>query len=231
VKVVILCGGQGTRMREETEFRPKPLVEVGGRPILLHIMKSYAHHGFNEFVLCLGYRGNMIKEHFLNYEAMNNDFTLSLGNQHKIRYHGQHDEHGFTVTLADTGLESMTGKRVKAVQKYVDGDTFMLTYGDGVSDVDFKKVLAFHKQHGKLCTVTTVKPLSRFGVDLYVTLYSVEQKIWLGFVDGVIKSTNHVVRSFHIRATNTAAIMRIWRGIRRNIREGTPFSRVKSSEL
>jgi glucose-1-phosphate cytidylyltransferase len=164
LKVVILCGGQGTRMREETEFRPKPLLEVGGKPILLHIMKSYAHHGFNEFVLCLGYRGNMIKEHFLNYEAMNNDFTMWLGNKHKIQHHGQHDEDGFTVTLADTGVDSMTGKRVKAVQKYVDGDTFMLTYGDGVSDVDFKKLIAFHKKHGKLCTVTTVRPISRFGV-------------------------------------------------------------------
>ena len=111
MKVMILCGGQGTRLREETEFRPKPLVEVGGRPILLHIMKSYAHHGFNDFVLCLGYRGNMIKEHFLNYEAMNNDFTVSLGSKRVIEYHGAHDEGGFSVTLADTGLDSMTGKR------------------------------------------------------------------------------------------------------------------------
>jgi glucose-1-phosphate cytidylyltransferase len=164
VKVVILCGGQGTRMREETEFRPKPLVEVGGRPILLHIMKGYAHHGFNEFVLCLGYRGNMIKEYFLNYEPMNNDFTVSLGSKRQIEYHGAHDEGGFTVTLADTGVDSMTGARVKAIEKHVDGDTFMLTYGDGVSDVDVRKLLAFHKSHGKLATVTTVRPISRFGV-------------------------------------------------------------------
>jgi glucose-1-phosphate cytidylyltransferase len=151
-------------MREETEFRPKPLVEIGGRPILLHIMKSYAHHGFDDFVLCLGYRGQMIKEHFLNYEAMNNDFTVSLGSKRRIEYHGEHHEGGFTVTLADTGLDSMTGKRVKAIQKYVDGDTFMLTYGDGVSDVDLTNLLAFHRRHGKLATVTTVRPISRFGV-------------------------------------------------------------------
>ena len=106
VKVVILCGGLGTRLREETEFRPKPMVEIGGRPILWHIMKMYAHHGFREFVLCLGYRGNMIKEYFLNYEAMNNDFTICLGQRNQIRYHGQHAEQGFRVTLADTGQET-----------------------------------------------------------------------------------------------------------------------------
>jgi glucose-1-phosphate cytidylyltransferase len=164
VKVVILCGGQGTRLREETEFRPKPLVEVGGRPILLHIMKLYAHHGFTDFVLCLGYRGNMIKDHFLNYEAMNNDFTVALGPRPELHHHGSHDEDGFRVTLADTGLDSMTGKRIKTVQKYVDGDTFMATYGDGLSNVDVKALVAFHRQHGRLATMTTVKPISRFGV-------------------------------------------------------------------
>jgi glucose-1-phosphate cytidylyltransferase len=164
VKVVILCGGQGTRLREETEFRPKPLVEIGGRPILWHIMKLYAHYGFSEFVLCLGYRGQMIKEHFLNYEAMNNDFTVSLGSKREVHYHGSHAEDGFSVTLADTGLDAMTGARIRAVQKYVDGDTFMVTYGDGVSDVDLQAVLAFHRAHGRLATVTTHRPISRFGV-------------------------------------------------------------------
>jgi glucose-1-phosphate cytidylyltransferase len=164
VKVVILCGGQGTRLREETEFRPKPLVEVGGRPILLHIMKLYAYYGFNDFVLCLGYRGNMIKEHFLNYEAMNNDFTVNLGAKREIHIHGSHGEDGFRVTLADTGLDSMTGKRIKAIQKYVDGDTFMVTYGDGVSNVNIKELLAFHNSHGRIGTVTTHRPISRFGV-------------------------------------------------------------------
>ncbi len=151
-------------MREETEFRPKPLVDVGGHPILLHIMKGYAHYGFQDFVLCLGYRGQMIKEHFLNYEAMNNDFTVTLGSKPEIHHHGSHAEDGFRVTLADTGLNSMTGARIKAVQKYVGRETFMATYGDGVSDVNLADVMAFHKRHGKLATVTTVRPISRFGV-------------------------------------------------------------------
>jgi glucose-1-phosphate cytidylyltransferase len=164
VKVVILCGGQGTRLREETEFRPKPLVEVGGRPVLWHIMKLYAHYGFSQFVLCLGYRGNMIKEHFLNYEAMNNDLTICLGAAHTIDYHGAHDERDFRVTLADTGLNSMTGARVKRVEKYIDGDTFMMTYGDGLSDVNIQSLIDFHHGHGRLATVTTVRPISRFGI-------------------------------------------------------------------
>jgi glucose-1-phosphate cytidylyltransferase len=164
LKVVILCGGQGTRLREETEFRPKPLVDIGGRPILLHIMKLYAHYGFREFVLCLGYRGNMIKEHFLSYEAMNNDFTVALGKKPTIRHHGSHEEDGFTVTLADTGIDSMTGKRLKVIEKYIDDETFMVTYGDGLSDVNVEQLLKFHKRHGRLATVTTVRPISRFGV-------------------------------------------------------------------
>jgi glucose-1-phosphate cytidylyltransferase len=164
MKVVILCGGRGTRLREETEFRPKPLVEIGGRPILLHIMKLYAHHGFRDFVLCLGYRGQMIKEHFLNYEAMNYDFTISLGTHREIQHHGLTEDENFRVTLADTGLETMTGARIKAIQKYIDGDTFMVTYGDGLSDVDLGALLAFHRAHGRLATVTTHRPLSRFGV-------------------------------------------------------------------
>ena len=142
MKVVILCGGQGTRLREETEFRPKPLVEVGRRPILWHIMKLYAHHGFRDFVLCLGYRGHMIKEYFLNYEAMNNDFTIGLGCQSRIEYHEAHGEQDFLVTLAETGLETMTGGRVRRVRRYIEDETFMVTYGDGVSDVDLRKLLA-----------------------------------------------------------------------------------------
>lgn len=164
MKVVILCGGQGTRLREETEYRPKPLVDVGGKPILWHIMKMYAHYGFQDFVLCLGYRGHMIKEYFLNYEAMNNDFTICLGKQHRIDYHGAHREQNFCVTLAETGAESMTGSRVKQVQKYTDGERFLVTYGDGVSDVDVAKLMEFHANHGKLATITTVRPFSRFGI-------------------------------------------------------------------
>ncbi|MDT7778387.1 MAG: glucose-phosphate cytidylyltransferase [Acidobacteriota bacterium] len=164
MQAVILCGGLGTRLREETEFRPKPLVEVGGRPILWHIMKLYAHHGFRDFVLCLGYRGNMIKEYFLNYEAMNNDFTICLGRQHRVTYHDEHTEQDFHVTLAETGLETMTGGRVKQVEKYIDGDTFLVTYGDGVADVDIRALVEFHHAHGRVATVTTVRPTSRFGV-------------------------------------------------------------------
>jgi glucose-1-phosphate cytidylyltransferase len=164
VKIVILCGGLGTRLREETEFRPKPLVEIGGKPILWHIMKLYAHHSFRDFVLCLGYRGNMIKEYFLNYDAMNNDFTICLGQKFKFQYDGFYPERDFRVTLADTGQDSQTGGRVARIKKYIDGDTFMLTYGDGVTDLDIARVLRFHKSHGKLATVTAVRPTSRFGI-------------------------------------------------------------------
>lgn len=151
-------------MREETEYRPKPLVEVGGRPILWHIMKMYAHYGFNDFVLCLGYRGNMIKDYFLQYEAMNNDFTIALGDRHKIEFHGAHDEQGLRVTLADTGLHTMTGGRVQKIAKYIDGDTFLLTYGDGVSDVNIADVINFHHDHGKMATLTAMRPSSRYGM-------------------------------------------------------------------
>ena len=164
MKVVILCGGKGTRMREETEYRPKPMVEVGGKPVLWHIMKRYAHFGHSDFVLCLGYRGNYIKEYFLNYEAMNSDCTIALGARQKVTYHGAHAESDFQVTLADTGEETMTGGRIKRIAKYVDDDTFLLTYGDGLCDVDINQVLEFHKAHGKLMTVTSVRPRSRFGI-------------------------------------------------------------------
>jgi len=164
MKVVVLCGGLGTRLREETEFRPKPMVEIGGRPILWHIMKLYAHSGFREFVLCLGYRGNMIKEYFLNYEAMNSDFTICLGRASQIRFNNGHTEQGFQVTLAETGQSTMTGGRVKRIQNYIDSDTFLLTYGDGLADLDIARLVEFHKSHGKLATVTAVTPSSRFGV-------------------------------------------------------------------
>ena len=164
MKAVILAGGQGTRLREETEYRPKPLVEVGNRPILWHIMKLYAFHNIRDFVVCLGYKGNMIKEYFLNYEAMNNDFTIRLGENHRVGYHGNHQEQDYKVTLASTGLDSMTGGRVKKIERHIEDDSFMVTYGDGLCDVDITKLLAFHKSHGKLATVTTVRPISRFGL-------------------------------------------------------------------
>src|SRR5438067_3731527 len=165
MKVAILCGGQGTRLREETEFRPKPLVDVGGRPILWHIMKLYAHHGFREFILCLGYKGSMIKEYFLNYEAMNSDFTICLGKKAEIQFYDNHEEQDFHVTLAETGSDTLTGGRVKRVQRYLQNEErFMVTYGDGVSDVNIRKLIEFHKGHGKLARVTTFRPVSRFGI-------------------------------------------------------------------
>jgi glucose-1-phosphate cytidylyltransferase len=164
MKVVILCGGLGTRMRDQTEFRPKPMVEIGGRPILWHIMRLYAHHDFREFVLCLGYKGTMIKEYFLKYEAMNSDFTVQLGRQREIHYHGDSREPDLSVTLLDTGQETMTGGRVLRTKPHVTDDTFMVTYGDGVSDLDVRALEEFHRAHGKLATVTTVKASSQFGI-------------------------------------------------------------------
>jgi glucose-1-phosphate cytidylyltransferase len=167
MKVVILCGGMGTRLREETEYRPKPMVEIGGRPILWHIMKIYAHYGFNEFILCLGYKGWMIKEYFLNYAMMHGDFTVEIGNKNNIEFHNDQSEEGWKVTLAETGLDAMTGSRVKQIEKYIDEDIFMLTYGDGVADISIPDLLAFHHQHGKIGTVTGVCPPSKFG-ELFV---------------------------------------------------------------
>jgi glucose-1-phosphate cytidylyltransferase len=153
VKVILLAGGLGTRMREETEYKPKPMVEIGGRPVLWHLMKSFSHFGLNEFVVCTGYRGDVIKDYFLNYDARMNDFTAHLGSASRIEMHGMHNE----------SPNTMTGGRVKRIQKYVEG-RFIVTYGDGLADVDITKLLKFHESHGKLATVTTVRPLSRFGV-------------------------------------------------------------------
>jgi glucose-1-phosphate cytidylyltransferase len=163
MKVVLLCGGMGTRLREETEFRPKPMVHIGNKPVLWHIMKTYAHYGHNEFIICLGYKGNMIKEYFLNYEAMNNDFTIALGNKDSIQFHNNHLEKDWAVTLADTGESAQTGTRVKKVEKYITGDTFMLTYGDGVGDINIRDLIDYHKSHGRIGTMTGVHPSSRFG--------------------------------------------------------------------
>ena len=151
-------------MREETEYRPKPLVEIGGRPILWHIMKMYASFGFNDFVLCLGYRGHMIKEYFLRYHALNHDFTLTLGREQEIQFHDVTDTFPFKVTMAETGLTTMTGGRVLRASKYIADETFMLTYGDGVADIDIGKLLEFHQRHGKLATITVANPTSRFGM-------------------------------------------------------------------
>jgi glucose-1-phosphate cytidylyltransferase len=164
MKTVILCGGQGTRLRE-TEFRPKPMVEIGGKPILWHIMKCFAHYQISDFVLCLGYRGRLIKEYFLSYEAMNNDFSLTLGDRTDLQFHGSHEEQNLRVTLADTGLNSMTGGRVRRIERYVrDDKRFFVTYGDGLADINIHDLLRFHESHGKIATLSAVRPMSRYGV-------------------------------------------------------------------
>ena len=161
MKVVILAGGMGTRLREETDVKPKPMVEIGGRPILWHILKMYAHHGFHEFVVCLGYKGDVIRDYFVNYEMRNCDVTVTLGSR-VMDVHNQHDEQGWRVTLAETGDRTLTGSRVKRVARYLDG-RFMVTYGDGVSDIDLGALLAHHEAQGRMATVTAVRPASRFG--------------------------------------------------------------------
>jgi glucose-1-phosphate cytidylyltransferase len=164
MKVVILCGGKGTRLREETEFRPKPLVEIGRKPILWHIMKIYAHFGFTEFVLCLGYRGNMIKDYFLNYTAQVSDFTIDLGNlAGSPYYHNNHEERNFKISFVETGTETLTGGRLKRVEPYIVDKTFMMTYGDGLANINIRRLVDFHTSHGKVATVTAVRPFSRFG--------------------------------------------------------------------
>jgi len=166
MKAFILCGGQGTRLREHTEVQPKPMVEIGGRPILWHIMKLYAFHGITDFVLCLGYKAKVIKEYFLNYEAMNSDFTIMLGQREGLRLYGRSlTEDHWRVTVADTGENTMTGARILRAAKYLqpDDETFMVTYGDGLSNVNLRAELDFHLEHGRLATITGVRPPSRFG--------------------------------------------------------------------
>jgi glucose-1-phosphate cytidylyltransferase len=164
MKVVILCGGKGTRLREETEYRPKPMVPIGGHPILWHIMKTYAFYGHKEFILCLGYKGEMIKEYFRNYLWNTCDTTLRLGRQSEIQFHDRHDEEDWTVTLAETGEESMTAFRVKLIQRYVPpGQPFLLTYGDGLATIDVNASIAAHQRAGKVCTISAVHPAGRFG--------------------------------------------------------------------
>ena len=187
-QVVILCGGLGTRLREETEFRPKPLVEIGGRPVLWHIMKIYSHYGFNDFVLCLGYKGHMIKEYFLNYRLMHSDFTLRLGSRGVPHFHNSNSPENWSVTFVDTGAEAMTGARVKRIEPYIKGSHFMLTYGDGVADINIPDLLEFHLGHGKAGTVTGVRPVSRYGelavLDGHVRQFTEKPQADNGFISG-----------------------------------------------
>ncbi len=160
MKVVILAGGLGTRLSEETVVRPKPMVEIGGKPILWHIMKIYSHYGYNDFIVCLGFKGYMIKEYFSNYFLHMSDVTFDMQSNTMVVHHQKAEP--WRVTLVDTGQESMTGGRVKRVESYLDG-TFMLTYGDGVANVDIREVVLFHQRHGKAATVTSTQPSGRFG--------------------------------------------------------------------
>lgn len=173
MKVVILCGGKGTRMREETEYKPKPLVLINDKPILWHIMKFYSSYGFNDFILCVGYKGEMIKQYFMEMYWRNNDLTLDLEKGQSINYHTKEEEN-WKVTIVNTGLETQTGGRVKAIEKYIDEDEFMLTYGDGLSDVNLSELVKYHKNKDTIATLTGVHPVSNFG------LMEVE--------DGIVKS-------------------------------------------
>ena len=163
MKVVILAGGYGTRISEETVLKPKPMIEIGDKPILWHVMKTYSHYGFNEFIICCGYKQHMIKEWFADYYLSNSDVTFDFGDENKMTIHKTYNE-PWKVTVVDTGLKTMTGGRIKRIAKYVDNEPFMLTYGDGVADIDIINVLEFHKMHGKLVTMTAVNVGQRFGV-------------------------------------------------------------------
>lgn len=188
MQVVILCGGYGARMGEETEVMPKPMIRIGEKPILWHIMKHYAHFGVRDFILTLGYLGEKIKQYFMNYEFLSSDFSVVLGSPGQFEIHNSHPDRGWKVTLADTGLRTLKGGRIKRIEQYITGDRFMLTYGDGVSNVDLDALLTFHKEHGKIGTVTGVHPPSRFG-ELFVEEgrvldFSEKPQISTGMING-----------------------------------------------
>jgi glucose-1-phosphate cytidylyltransferase len=161
MKVVILAGGLGTRLSEETDMKPKPMVEIGGKPILWHIMKIYSYYGFNDFIICCGYKGYLIKEYFANYFLHQADVTIDL-QKNSLEVH-QSKAEPWKITLVDTGMNSMTGGRIKRIQKYIGAETFMLTYGDGVSNININSLVDFHKKHGKLATLTAVQTSGKFG--------------------------------------------------------------------
>lgn len=161
MKIVIFAGGIGTRISEESHLRPKPMIEIGGKPILWHIMKMYEHHGYNDFIICLGYKGYMIKEYFMNYFMHNSDVTIDVKNN-KVEVHQSNIE-SFKVTLVDTGLHTKTAGRLKRVQGHIDNEDFMLTYGDGVADINLKELVDFHNSHGKIATLTAIQPEGKFG--------------------------------------------------------------------
>ncbi len=188
MKVVILCGGRGTRLASETGAIPKPLVEVGGKPIMWHVMKIFAAFGHTEFILCLGYKGHLIKEYFLNYDLHQSDCTITLGQSISAMTHRAHPEHGWRIHCVDTGQEAMTGSRIKRIESLVDGEEFMLTYGDGVADINLDALAISHRTHGKIATITGVRPLSRFGELMVegrqVVEFSEKPQVHQGLING-----------------------------------------------
>jgi glucose-1-phosphate cytidylyltransferase len=186
MKVVILAGGFGTRLAEETVVRPKPMVEIGGKPVLWHIMKHYAYFGFNEFIIALGYKGEIIKDFFMNYHFLSNSFTVNTKSGEIMEHSKVKDD--WVVHLIDTGLESMTGGRIKRLTKWLADETFMMTYGDGVSNLDLKDLLQFHRSHGKLATVTAIRPPARYGGLVFngdkVIEFTEKPKLGVGWVSG-----------------------------------------------
>lgn len=187
-EVVILCGGKGTRLSEETEDKPKPMVEIGGRPILWHIMKIYAHYGFKKFVLALGYKGDYIKKYFYDFRITSSDFTLQMHPDHSPKIHDIKGDYEWEITFVDTGLETLKGGRIKRVEKYIKSDNFLLTYGDGVADVDINKIFDFHSRHKGIGTLTAVRPPSRFGeINLsgdHVVGFEEKPQLGTGFING-----------------------------------------------
>ena len=190
MKVVILCGGKGTRLREETEFRPKPMVPVGGRPILWHILKIYSHYGYRDFILCLGYRGEIIKEYFRNYWWHACDVTLRFGRKAAVKFHDRPEDEHWRITFADTGEQAQTADRLRRIKHYLgDEPEFMLTYGDGVGDIDLTALRKHHRRSGKICTITAVRPPGRFGEltlnqTSHVTAFNEKPQTEGGYING-----------------------------------------------
>ena len=192
MKVVILAGGFGTRISEESHLKPKPMVEIGEKPILWHIMKIYSHHGFNEFIICLGYKGYYIKEYFAHYFLHESDVTFDFTSNKQL-IHNHHSVEQWKVTLVNTGLETATGGRLKKAQPYIGDETFMLTYGDGVSNVDINKLVKFHQSHGKIATVTSVQPVSKYG-----TFNITENNLVKGFKEKPQESNTWINAGFFV---------------------------------
>lgn len=194
MQVVILCGGQGTRLQEETQFRPKALVEIGDRPILWHVMKGYARYGFKEFILCLGYKGEMIKRYFLDYEMLENNLRITLGPVKSVSLLDAEEQEDWTITCADTGADTPTGGRIHRIKRFIpDSDTsFFMTYCDGVSNIDIQRLLEFHKEKGKVATVTAVRPPSRWGV------LQVDRDLATGFTKGAHMESGWIDGGFFV---------------------------------